>query len=62
MRGLSGKIILELVGGTAAFVGATVASISSNSDKSMTGIYVGVGCIFLGWAAFTISHIEESEK
>lgn len=62
MRRFTGKVILELIGGAAAFSGATIAAISSNSDKSMIGIYVGVGCILLGWAAFTISQIEESEK
>jgi hypothetical protein len=62
MRGLTGKVVLELFGGGVAMAGATIAAISTNSEKSMIGIYVGVGCIFLGWAAFTISQIEEDEK
>jgi hypothetical protein len=62
MKRLTGKMIMELVGGGVAMTGATIAAISSNSEKSMIGVYVGVGCILLGWAAFTISQIEENEK
>lgn len=50
---------MELAGGGVAMVGAAVAAISSASDKTWIGVYVGVGCILLGWAAFTISQIEE---
>jgi hypothetical protein len=53
---------MELIGGLAAITGATIAAVSSNSGKSMIGVYVGVGCILLGWAAFTISQIEQDEK
>ena len=62
MRRWNGKVILELAGGAVAMAGATVVAFSSNTDKSMIGIFVGVGCILLGWAAFTISQIEEEEK
>jgi hypothetical protein len=62
MKRLTGKVIMELLGGGVAMTGATIAAISSNSEKSMIGVYVGVGCILLGWAAFTISQIEENEK
>jgi hypothetical protein len=61
MRRLTGKVLLELLGGGVAMTGATIAAISSNSDKSIIGVYVGVGCILLGWAAFTISQIEEEK-
>jgi hypothetical protein len=50
---------MELVGGAVAMVGAAVAAISSASDKTWIGVWVGVGCILLGWAAFTISQLEE---
>jgi hypothetical protein len=62
MKRLTGKVLMELFGGGVAMTGATIAAISSNSEKSMVGVYVGVGCILLGWAAFTISQIEENEK
>lgn len=61
MKRLTGKVILELVGGGIAMLGATIAALSSTSDKSWIGVYVGVGCILLGWAAFTISQIEEEK-
>lgn len=62
MKRLTGKILMELIGGLVAMSGATIAAISSNSSKSMVGVYIGVGCILLGWAAFTISQIEQDEK
>lgn len=62
MQRLTGKVVLELIGGGIAMTGATIVAISSNSDKSLIGIFVGVGCILLGWAAFTISQIEEDES
>ena len=62
MRRYNSKVILELVGGGAALIGATIVAVSSNADKSMIGLFVGAGCILLGWAAFTISQIEEEEK
>lgn len=62
MRKLTGKVVLELIGGGVALVGATIVAVSSNSDKSIIGIFVGVACVFLGWAAFTISQIEEDEN
>jgi hypothetical protein len=48
-----------LLGGGIAMTGAIIAAISSRSEKGWIGIYVGIGCILLGWAAFTISQIEE---
>jgi hypothetical protein len=59
MKRLTGRIILELVGGAVAMIGAAIAAISSRSDKNWVGLWVGVGCILLGWAAFTISQMEE---
>jgi hypothetical protein len=59
MKRLSGKIILELIGGALAMTGAGVAAISSSSDKLRIGVYIGIACIFLGWAAFTVSQLEE---
>ena len=61
MKRLTGKVILEVTGGAVAMIGAAVAAISSTSDKTWIGVYVGVGCILLGWAAFTISQIEEEK-
>jgi hypothetical protein len=62
MKRLPGKVLLELFGGLVAMTGATIAAVSSNSNKSMIGIYIGVACILLGWAAFTISQIEQDEN
>lgn len=59
MKRLTGKIIMEIAGGGIAMVGAGIAALSSTSDKTWIGVYIGVGCILLGWAAFTISQIEE---
>jgi hypothetical protein len=59
MKKLTGRIIMEMVGGAVAMVGAAIAAISSASDKTWIGVWVGVGCILLGWAAFTISQLEE---
>ena len=61
MPHLTGKVVLELIGGGVALIGATTVAVSSNSDKSIIGIFVGIGCVLLGWAAFTISQIEEDE-
>lgn len=50
---------MEMAAGAVAMVGAAVAALSSSSEKAWIGVWVGVGCILLGWAAFTISQIEE---
>ncbi len=59
MKRLTGKVIMEVFAGGLAMAGAAIAAISSSSDKLWIGVYIGVGCILLGWAAFTISQIEE---
>lgn len=59
MKRLTGRVILEIGGGAVAMIGAAIAAISSASDKTWVGVWVGVGCILLGWAAFTISQLEE---
>jgi hypothetical protein len=62
MKRFNAKVVLELAGGGIAMTGATITAVSSNWERSWIGIFVGVGCILLGWAAFTISQIEENEK
>jgi hypothetical protein len=61
MKRLTGKVILEMFGGGVAMIGAAIAALCSTSDRSWIGVYVGVGCILVGWAAFTFSQIEEEK-
>jgi hypothetical protein len=59
MKRFTGKFLMEIGGGAVAMIGAVIAAISSASDKTWFGVYVGVGMIVVGWAAFSISQIEE---
>ena len=59
MKRLTGKMVMDIVGGAVAMIGAAIAAISSASDKTWLGVWVGVACILLGWAAFTFSQLEE---
>ena len=59
MKKLTTKVVVELTGGALALGGAALAAISSQYPRWWIGVYVGVGCILFGWAAFTISQIEE---
>lgn len=56
---LPGRVIAELVGGLAAIAAAFAAYFSGATDRFWIGLFVGIGCILLGYAALTISQIQE---
>ena len=56
---LSGRVIAELLGGLIAISCAFAAYFLGVSDRIWIGLCIGIGCILLGSAAFTLSQQQE---
>ena len=59
MNKLPTRVIVELVGGMVAIIGAFTLYFSGIPSGFWIGVFVGAGCILLGAAALTISQIQE---
>jgi hypothetical protein len=56
---LSGRVIAELLGGLIAIACAFAVYFLGVSDRFWIGACIGIGCILLGAAAFTLSQQQE---